>query len=109
MVAILVKFGYRAPMTATIMPLSEVKARLSELGRRVHDQHERVTVTRNGEAQFMLLSVDDLEGLEITVEVLADESGVARIGESLRSLAAGDAGATIDDLRTDLARRRAVG
>lgn len=96
-------------MSETTLPLSEVKTRLSELGRRVHDQHERVTVTRNGEAQFMLLSVDDLEGLEITVEVLSDEAAVARIAESLRTLAAGEPGASIDDVRADLARRRAAG
>lgn len=96
-------------MSETTLPLSEVKAKLSELGRRVHDQHERVVVTRNGEAQFMLLSVDDVEGLEITVEVLSDESAVSRIAESLRTLAAGEPGATIDDLRADLAARRARG
>lgn len=95
--------------TTTTLPLSEVKTRLSELGRRVHDQHERVTVTRNGQAQFMLVSIDDLEGLEITVEVLADETAIGRIGESLRTLAAGEPGATVDDLRADLARRRAAG
>ncbi|MGQ0574177.1 MAG: type II toxin-antitoxin system Phd/YefM family antitoxin [Pseudonocardia sp.] len=96
-------------MTETTLPLSEVKARLSELGRRVRDQHERVVVTRNGEAQFMLLAIDDVEGLEITVEVLSDDSSVARITESLRTLAAGEPGATIDDLRADLAARRAHG
>ncbi|MGQ0624893.1 MAG: type II toxin-antitoxin system Phd/YefM family antitoxin [Sporichthyaceae bacterium] len=93
-------------MTETTLPLSEVKAKLSELGRRVGEQHERVVVTRNGQAQFMLLSVDDVEGLEITVEVLSDEASVARIGESLRDLAAGEPGATLDDLRGDLAARR---
>lgn len=96
-------------MTETTLPLSEVKARLSELGRRVHDQHERVTVTRNGEAQFTLLSVDDLEGLELMVEVLADEAAVARITESLRTLSAGEPGATVADLRADLERRRGAG
>lgn len=93
-------------MSETTLPLSEAKARLSELGRRVHDQHERVTVTRNGEAQFMMLAVDDVEGLEITVEALADTEGAARIAESLRTLAAGEPGVTIEDLRADLAARR---
>lgn len=95
--------------SGTTLPLSEVKTRLSELGRRVHDQHERVTVTRNGQAQFVLVSVDDLEGLEITLEVLGDDAAVARIAESLRSIQAGEPGATIEDARADLARRRARG
>ncbi|MGH3929608.1 MAG: type II toxin-antitoxin system prevent-host-death family antitoxin, partial [Pseudonocardiaceae bacterium] len=42
-------------MSGTTMSLSEAKARLSELGRRVSEQHERITVTRNGEAQFVLI------------------------------------------------------
>lgn len=96
-------------MSETTLPLSEVKTRLSELGRRVHEQHERVRVTRNGQAQFMLVSVSDLEGLEITVDVLADEEAVARIRESLSTLANGDPGASVDDLRADLARRRGAG
>ncbi len=94
-------------MSGTTLPLSDVKTRLSELARRVSEQHERITVTRNGEAQFVMLSVDDLEGLEITLEVLGDEGAVERITESLASLASGDPGATIAELRADLARRRA--
>ncbi|MGH3939060.1 MAG: type II toxin-antitoxin system Phd/YefM family antitoxin [Pseudonocardiaceae bacterium] len=89
------------------MSLSDAKARLSELGRRVSEQHERVTVTRNGEAQFVLVSVDDLEGLEITLEVLSDTEAVGRIAESLASLESGGPGATVAELRADLARRRA--
>jgi antitoxin YefM len=45
--------------------LSEAKARLPELARRVRQQHERITLTRSGEPEAVLLSVDDLEGLEI--------------------------------------------
>jgi prevent-host-death family protein len=89
------------------MSLSDAKARLSELGRRVSEQHERITVTRNGEAQFVLVSADDLEGLEITLEVLSDEGAVGRITESLAGLESGDPGATVAELRADLARRRA--
>jgi antitoxin YefM len=73
----------------------------------VSGQHERITVTRNGEAQFVLVSIDDLEGLEITLEVLSDEAAVGRIADSLASLDAGDPGVTVAQLRADLARRRA--
>jgi prevent-host-death family protein len=51
-------------VAATPVPLSEAKARLSELARRVRQQHERIILTRNGEPEAALLSVDDLEGLE---------------------------------------------
>jgi len=94
-------------MSGIILSLSDAKARLSELGRRVSEQHERIIVTRNGEAQFVLVSIDDLEGLEITLEVLSDAEAVGRIAESLASLESGDPGATVAELRADLARRRA--
>src|SRR6516225_8167965 len=70
-------------IAATPVPLSEAKARLSELARRVRQQHERITLTRNGEPEAVLLSVDDLEGLEMTLEILGDADAVARISASL--------------------------
>ena len=73
-------------IASTPVPLSEAKARLSELARRVRLQHERITLTRNGEAEAVLLSVDDLEGLEMTLEILGDSDAVTRISESLAAL-----------------------
>lgn len=96
-------------IAASPVPLSEAKARLSELTRRVRTQHERITLTRNGEAEAVLLSVEDLEGLEMTLEILADESSVARITESLTALEGGDSGVDLTTVRKDLARRRATG
>jgi antitoxin YefM len=96
-------------IAATPIPLSEAKAHLSELARRVRTQHERITLTRNGEPEAVLLSVDDLEGLEITLEVLGDPEAVSRISESLAALGAGDVGVDLDTVRADLARRRTTG
>jgi antitoxin YefM len=91
------------------VPLSEAKAHLSELARRVRTQHERVTLTRNGEPEVVLLSVDDLEGLEITLDVLGDLDAVARIADSLAALERGEEGVDLDTVRADLARRRTTG
>ena len=88
------------------LPVSEAKARLNELTRLVHAQHERFTLTRNGRPEAVLLSVDDLEGLELTLEILADEESVAAITESLAELEAGQAGATLDQVGADLEQRR---
>ena len=96
-------------IAATPVPMSEAKARLSELARRVRQQHERITLTRNGEAEAVLLSVDDLERLEMTLEILSDSQAVARITESLTALGRGEAGADLATVRADLARRRATG
>jgi antitoxin YefM len=96
-------------IASTPVPLSEAKARLSELARRVRLQHERITLTRNGQAEAVLLSVDDLEGLEMTLEILGDREAVARISESLAALGRGGPGADLETVRQDLARRRATG
>ncbi len=96
-------------VAATPVPLSEAKARLSELVRRVRLQHDRITLTRNGEAEAVLLSVDDLDGLEMTLEILGDSDSVARISESLAALGRGEAGADLATVRQDLARRRSTG
>lgn len=77
---------------ATPIPLSEAKAQLPALARRVRQQHERFTLTRNGEPETVLLSVDDLEGLGMTLEILGDSESVQRISESLLELGRGDAG-----------------
>src|SRR5438105_324475 len=92
-------------IASTPVPLSEAKARLSELARRVRQQHERITLTRNGEPEAVLVSVDDLEGLEMTLEILGDTEAVARISESLAALGRGEHGADLPTVRQALARR----
>lgn len=72
------------------MPLSEVKARLSEIAEEVDRTHERVHVTRNGREYVVLVSAADLESLEATIELLQDEAAMARVREAEAAVAAGD-------------------
>jgi antitoxin YefM len=65
------------------LPVSQAQAHLNELARMAYTQHERFTLTRNGNPEAVLLSVDDLEGLENTLEVLAHAESVTAIAESL--------------------------
>jgi antitoxin YefM len=83
----------------------------------VRQQHERITLTRNGEAEAVLLSVDDLEGLEMTLEILGDTEAATRISESLATLRRGEEGVDLATVRADsvaalpaldLGRRRAA-
>lgn len=88
------------------MSLADVKARFSEVVDRVERQQDRVVVTRNGKPAAVLISPDDLESLEETLAVMSDRSTAAQIRESERSAAAGEPGIQLDQLRTDLERRR---
>jgi len=94
---------------STPVPISEAKAHLSDLAKRVRLQHERITLTRNGEPEAVLVSVDDLEGLEMTLEILADGAAAGRISESLAALGRGEQGVDLATVRADLARRRHTG
>ena len=92
-------------IAATPVPLSEAKSRLPELAGRAHQQHERILLTRDGEAEAVLMSVDDLEGREMTLEILGDRQAVARISESAAALERGEPGADMVTARRNLARR----
>ena len=56
----------------TTVPLSDARARLSELVDEAVRTHERVQITRNGRRAAVLMSADDFDSLEETLEILAD-------------------------------------
>lgn len=70
------------------LPLSEVKARLSEIADEVDRTHDRVHVTRNGHEFVVLMSAEDLESLEATIELLSDQEALADLREAERDVAA---------------------
>ncbi|MGH3814589.1 MAG: type II toxin-antitoxin system Phd/YefM family antitoxin [Pseudonocardiaceae bacterium] len=72
------------------IPLSEAKARLSEIADEVGRTHERVHITRNGRDYVVLLAAEDLESIEATLELLADTRAQERIVAGEADFAAGD-------------------
>jgi len=75
-------------MSETI-PFTEAKAHLSDLVDRTSREHERFVVTRHGRPAAVLLSPEDLESLEETVDILQDQALLASIRKSRREAAAG--------------------
>jgi prevent-host-death family protein len=73
----------------TMMPLSEVKARLSEIAEEVDRTHNRVHVTRHGREYVVLVSAADLESMEATLEMLSDQEAMARVHQAEADAAAG--------------------
>lgn len=90
----------------TTLPLSEVKARLSEIAEEIDRTHERVRVTRNGRDYVVLMSVDDLESMEATIELLSDPAALAQLREAEAAIAAGDI--TTAEEMAELMRQRAA-
>ena len=88
------------------LPLSEVKARLSEIADEVDQTHERVNVTRNGRDFVVLISKEDLDSLEATLELLSDPEALGRLAQAERDIAAGD-GTTGEEMAELMRQRRA--
>lgn len=72
------------------IPLSEAKARLSEIADEVGRTHERVHITRNGREHVVLLAAEDLESVEATLELLTDPQAQERIRRSEAEVAEGE-------------------
>lgn len=89
-------------MTETL-PLSTVKARLSELVDRVESEDDRIVVTRNGRPAAVLVSTDDLESLEETLSVLSDRELMRKIREGERAAERGEL-VSLDELKSRHAR-----
>ena len=93
-------------MTMTVLPLGEVKSHLSELVGRVHDHHERVTVTVHGRPSAVLVAPEDLEQLEETLEILRDPETMNRLAASDAELARGES-VSAEELAETMRRRLA--
>jgi prevent-host-death family protein len=76
-------------VTETV-PFSDAKAHLSDLADRVERQHDRILVTRNGRPSFVLVSPDELDSLEETLEILRDPELVESLRRSRADAVAGD-------------------
>jgi antitoxin YefM len=70
---------------------TEVKAHLSELVDRVWRERDRVVVTRNGRPVAVLISPDELEGLEETIDLLSDDEARASLRQARAEDEAGQA------------------
>lgn len=73
------------------MPLADVKNRLSEVVDRLEREHGRVVITKHGRPAAVVISVEDLESLEETLDVMDSPALLDDIREALTDLAAGDA------------------
>jgi antitoxin YefM len=86
------------------LPLATVKAKLSEVVDRVEREQDRVTITRNGRPVAMIVGMDDIEGLEETLEILSDKRLMRKIRAGMAAVEKGDT-IPIEDLKKRLKAR----
>jgi prevent-host-death family protein len=81
-----------------VLPLSEVKTKLSELVDVVARRDESITITRNGKPVAMIVSKNEYDGWHETSEILRDPEFLSEIRDGIRSLARTRKRYTVDDL-----------
>ncbi|GHJ49580.1 hypothetical protein Cs7R123_69220 [Catellatospora sp. TT07R-123] len=87
----------------TTLPLADVRDRLSPLVTSVETTHERVVITKNGRPAAVLISYEDLESLQETLEILSEPGIVEEIRDALTD----SERFSMDDIRRDLEARSA--
>lgn len=87
------------------LPLADVKNRLSEVVERLEREHGRVVITKHGRPAAVVLSIEDLEGLEETLEILSDPRALKRIRKAQGEAAAGHVEELTKQQALALARR----
>ena len=83
------------------LPLSDAKARLSELVEEVTSRDEVITITRNGRPVAVLVSPDEFESWKETVAVRSDPELMEEIRRGLRGLKRGAKLYSLDELFGD--------
>jgi antitoxin YefM len=76
-------------MSEIVLPLADIKKRLSEIVDGVEQRHDRVLLTRNGRPAAVIISPEDLEALEETLNILSDPRAVRAIRKAEAELSAG--------------------
>ncbi len=84
-----------------VLPLSEVKTKLSELVDVVESRDEEVTITRNGKPIAIIVSKDEYDGWKETVEILKDPEFMKEIRAGIRALRRTKKRYTIEELFAD--------
>jgi prevent-host-death family protein len=84
-----------------VLPLSEVKTRLSELVNVVEQRDEEITITRNGKPVAVLISADEYASWKETVQIIADAELMQEIRDGIQALQRTKKRYTLDDLFVD--------
>jgi antitoxin YefM len=86
---------------ARIVPFTEARASLSELLDDVAARHEHVVITRKGRPAAVVVSPEEWEAIEETLEILQDEETLGALRESERDVNAGRL-FSLDEVRREL-------
>lgn len=87
----------------SVMPVGDARDHFSDMLGDVERTHERVTITRHGHAVAVVMSPEDLESIEETMDLLATPGALEEIRESAADIEAGRT-VGIDEIRSEFGR-----
>ena len=70
-------------------PLTEARKELSKLVDEVSSFREHVVITKQGKPEAVLMSADEFEGWQETLEILSDRAAMRAIRQGERDIKAG--------------------
>jgi len=71
------------------LPLTEARKELSKIVDEVSSVHEHVTITRQGKPAAVVMSSDEFESWQETLEILADPKAMAAIRRAEKDIKVG--------------------
>lgn len=83
---------------ARIMPVSEVKMRMTELVTRLEEGEEEIVVTRRGRAAAVLMSADMYESLQETLFILSQPKLLRKIQRARAYFRRGGKGKSMEEV-----------
>ena len=92
---------------AKTVPVKDLRRDLGPLLDEVSDRREHIVITRHGRPAAVIVPHDEYTALEETADVLSDLDVMAALTDGLDADPADDV--TLDELRTEIARKHAVG
>jgi antitoxin YefM len=84
-----------------VLPLSEVKMKLSQLVEEVSSLDEEITITRNGKPVAIIVSPDEFDSWKETLAIRADAELMAEIRRGLEDIKKKRKLYTLEDLFTE--------
>ncbi len=77
-------------MSTNTIPATEARAKLTQLIDEVEETNRRVIITKKGKSKVALISIDELEGWEETLNILENNEEVKSIRKGLLDLKKGE-------------------
>jgi len=71
------------------LPLTEARKDLSKIVDEVSAAHEHVVITKQGKPEAVVLSADEFDSWQETLDIMADKKAMAAIARAERDIKAG--------------------